>query len=108
MKKRIAAALLALLLVVSPARAIFGVGDIVFDPTLYANAILLLAELIKNYEQVKAQYDLQVWLSQVVPVDMSSRYRTVGTAWYGLQLPYDRFGNLSGWVQTVNKGGSGF
>jgi hypothetical protein len=38
---------------------------------------------------------------------MSIRYRTVGSAWYGLQLPYDRFGNLSGWVQTVNNGGSG-
>lgn len=115
MKKRIAAALLALLLLVSPLWAIFGIsfgggggGDIVFDPTLYANAILMLAELIKNYEQLKAQYDLQVWLSQIVPVDMPSRYRTVESAWYGLQLPYDRFGNLSGWVQTVNSGGSGF
>lgn len=111
MKKRIAAALLALLLVGCPLWALFGIslgGEIVHDPISYANALLMLAELIKNYEQLKAQYDLQVWLSQVVPVDMSLRYRTVGTSWYGLQLPFDRFGNLAGWVQTVNQGGSAF
>lgn len=109
MRKRIAAVLLALLLVACPLWAIFGIGlggEIVHDPISYANALLMLAELIKNYEQLKAQYDLQLWLSQMVPVDMALRYGTLGTAWYGLQLPFDRFGNLSGWVQTVNEGGS--
>lgn len=105
MKRRLAALLLVLLLLVSPALAIFGVGDIVFDPISYANALVMLAELIKNYEQVKAQLDLQTWLSKTVPVDMSLRYRTLGTAWYPLQLPYDRFGNLGGWLDAVNQGG---
>src|SRR5206468_1673829 len=45
------------------------------------------------------------WLSKTVPVDMGTRYRTLGTSWYGLQLPYDRFGNLSAWLQAVNEGG---
>jgi hypothetical protein len=106
MKKRIAAALMALLLIVCPLWALFGIGDIVYDPTLYANAILMLAELIKSYDQLKAEYELQVWLAKTVPVDMSTRYRTVGAAWYGLQLPYDRFGNLGGWVDAVNHGGN--
>jgi hypothetical protein len=106
MKKRFAAALLALLLLASPALAIFGVGDIVYDPINYANALVMLAELIKNYEQLKAQFDLQFLMSKPVPVDMASQYRTVGAAWYGLQLPYDRFGNLNSWIQAVNQGGA--
>jgi hypothetical protein len=105
MKKRIAAALMALVLIVVPAIAIDGVGDIVYDPINYANALVMLAELIKNYEQLKAQLELQNWMAKAVPVDMASRYRTFGTDWYGLQLPFDRFGNLSGWLQAVNQGG---
>lgn len=89
-----------------PAFAIFGVGDIVHDPISYANALVMLAELVKSYEQVKAQLELQIWMSKTVPVDMSGRYRTIGSPWYGLQLPYDRFGNLQGWIQVVNQGGS--
>src|SRR6266478_5575454 len=105
MKRRITSLVLALLLFILPAIAIDGVGDIVYDPINYANALLMLAELIKNYEQLKGQLELQTWLSKTVPVDMASRYRTIGTNWYGLQLPYDRFGNLGGWLQAVNQGG---
>jgi len=105
MKRRIAVLVMTITLISFPLRAVFGVGDIVFDPISYANALVMLAELIKNYEQLKAQLDLQTWLSKTVPVDMGSRYRTIGTSWYGLQLPYDRFGNLSAWLQAVNQGG---
>lgn len=105
MKRRIAVLVVTVGLASIPLRAVLGVGDIVFDPISYANALVMLAELIKNYEQLKAQLDLQTWLSKMVPVDMSSRYRTVGTSWYGLQLPFDRFGNLSAWLQAVNEGG---
>ena len=106
MKKRIAIALLVVMFLATPLFAVFGIGDIVFDPTSYANAILMLAELVKNFEQLKAQFDLQTFLATVVPVDMSSRYRTPGATWQPLQIPYDRFGNLGPWVQGVNQGGS--
>jgi hypothetical protein len=105
MKKRIIAALMVVMLIIVPAIAIEGVGDIVYDPINYANALLMLAELIKNYEQLKSQLELQTWLSKIVPVNMAIRYRTLGADWYGLQLPYDRFGNLSGWIQAVNQSG---
>jgi len=105
MRKRITKALLAVMFLATPLLAVLGVGDIVFDPTSYANAILMLAELVKNYEQLKAQFDLQTFLATQVPVDMTARYRTPANAWQGLQPPYDRFSNLSAWTQEVNQGG---
>lgn len=81
-------------------------GQIVHDPISYANALIILAEIIKNYEQLKAQYELQVWNSTQLPVDMSGVYRVPSAAWYELQLPSDRFGRLSGWLQAVNAAGS--
>ena len=94
-------------------RASFGIdfgggGDIVFDPSVYGQAVLVVSELIKSYEEIKALYELEVWNLKMVPVDMARRYRTLGAAWYGLQLPFDRFGNLGGWLQVVNAGGPGF
>ena len=106
MKRRIVVALVALVLFALPALAIFGVGDIVYDPILYANAVVTLGEIVKSYEELAAQLDLQLRMAKTVPVDMYQRYRTLGTAWFGLQLPYDRFGNLSGWLQAVNSGGA--
>lgn len=106
MKRRLITVLLALLLIACPALAIFGIGDIVYDPISYANAVVMLGELVKSYEQLKAQLELQIAMAKTVPVDMVQRYRTMGATWYGLQLPYDRFGNLSGWLQAVNQGGS--
>lgn len=108
MKKRIAAALLALIVLAFPVLAFLGMGDIVHDPISYANALLMLAELIKSYEQLKAEFDLQVWMAKAVPVDMGLRYRTLSVPWYGLQLAYDRFGNLGGWLDAVNNAGDAF
>ena len=111
MNKRILAAFLALCVVVCPVWAIFGIsfggggGDIVHDPINYEELAIILAELIKSYEQLKALYDLQLNDLRIVPVDMLSRYQTLGASWYGLQLGADRFGNMGGWVQAVNGGG---
>jgi hypothetical protein len=105
MKKRIAVALLVVILLAPPLHAVLGVGDIVFDPTSYANALLMMGELVKNYEQLTAQFNLQSFLATSVPVNMASSYQTPSAAWQNLQLPSDRFGNLSAWTQQVNQGG---
>jgi len=105
MKKRITVTLLVVILLAAPLRALFGVGDIVFDPTSYANAVLMMGELVKSYEQLESQFNLQTFLATAVPVNMVSRYQTPAAAWQQLQLPYDRFGNLSAWTQEVNQGG---
>jgi hypothetical protein len=106
MKKRIAVTLMAFILLAVPLQAILGVGDIVFDPTSYANAILMMGQLVKTYEQVQAQFNLQSFLATAVPVNMSGRYQTASAPWQNLQVPYDRFGNLSAWSQQANQGGN--
>jgi type IV secretion system protein TrbJ len=106
MKKRIAVTTVAILLLAVPLHAVFGIGDVVFDPTSYANAVLMMGQLVKSYEQFQTQLNLQSFLSQVVPVDMGSRYRTPAASMQPLSVPYDRFGNLGAWVQQLNQGGS--
>ncbi len=105
MKKRIIATAVAILLLAVPLHAVFGIGDIVFDPTSYDNAVLMMGQLVKNYEQLQAQSNLQTFLSRVVPVDMGSRYRTPATGLTQAGVPSDRFGNLGAWVQQLNQGG---
>jgi hypothetical protein len=106
MKKRVSVTLLVAALLAAPLHAVFGVGDIVFDPTSYANAVLMMGELVQTYQKLTAQLNLQTFLGTAVPVDMAARYQTPGAAWQGMQIPYDRFGNLSAWTQQVNQGGS--
>ncbi len=110
MKKRIIAAIVSLSILVCPVWAIFGIsfgggGDIVHDPINYEELVVILAELVKSYEQLRAQYELELNSLRSVPVDMLTRYRTLEAPWYGLQLSADHFGNLGGWVQAVNNGG---
>jgi len=113
MKRKVVAALLAVVVLAVPAFAgLFGIdfgggGDIVFDPSVFGQAVLVVSELVKSYEELKALYELELANLRIVPVNMASRYRTFGASWYGLRLPFDRFGNLSSWIQVVNSGGSG-
>jgi hypothetical protein len=106
MNKRIVIATIALLLIALPLHAVFGVGDVVFDPTSYAEAVLMVEQLVKSYEQLQAQFNLQSFLSQALPVAMGARYRTPGTSLQQMSVPYDRFGNLAGWTQQLNQAGA--
>ena len=63
-------------------------GGIVYDPTNYANAVLRygqlqqqLAQLITTYEQIRTQYQLLLQQSQLLPVNMLARYRSVASPW---------------------------
>jgi hypothetical protein len=106
MKKRIAVITIAVLSLALPLHAVLGIGDVVFDPTSYANAVLMFEQLVKSYDQLQTQFNLQSFLSQVVPVDMGSRYRTPAAGVPPLGATSDQFGNLAPWVQQLNQGGS--
>ena len=76
------------LIFASPARAILGLGDVVFDPTNYVQAIKTFIQLEQQYEQLvqiyeqsRQQYEQLVWMSKTVPVNMRARYRAVVTPW---------------------------
>jgi conjugal transfer/entry exclusion protein len=68
--------------------AILGVGDIVFDPSNYEEAIQHLIQLQQQYQQlvqtylmIRNQYDQMLRMAQQVPVDMVQRYRALATPW---------------------------
>ncbi len=86
MKRKLVVCLLAGTLMATPVFALLGIGDVVFDPSNYAEAIAQLVQLEQQYEQlvrtyqmVRSQYDHMVMMAKQVPVDMTQRYRAVAT-----------------------------
>src|SRR5947209_20140684 len=111
-KRLKAIALLAVvtLLFASPARAIFGLGDVVFDPTNYAQAIKSFiqleqqyAQLVQIYQQSRQQYEQMLWMAKSVPVNMRARYRTVVSPWTGTSAT-NTYGTTGGWITAINTG----
>jgi conjugal transfer/entry exclusion protein len=79
-KNAIAILVLVSLVFSTPARAVLGIGDVVFDPSNYAQAIRSFiqlqqqyAQLISIYQQTRAQYEQMVWMAKTVPVNMRAR-----------------------------------
>lgn len=91
-----------------PAHAFLGIGDVVFDPSVYVEAIQTVIQLEQQYQQLVAtytqihgQYDQMKRMAQVVPVDMVSRYRSGATPWGNLSTQ-DVYSNDGAWVSAVN------
>lgn len=82
----------------------------VFDPTNYANALLRLEELrrqytqlVNTYAQVRNQYILLTRWNQIVPVPMSTRYRVPALPWR-LATGTSVYGTSEGWLTGLNTG----
>jgi hypothetical protein len=110
--KTIAVLAVVALFFASPARAILGLGDIVFDPSNYAQAIRSFiqlqqqyAQLVQIYEQSRQQYAQMLWMAKSVPVNMRTRYRTLVTPWTN-STATNTYGTTSGWVAAINTGGA--
>ena len=108
--KAIALLAVVTLLFASPARAIFGLGDVVFDPTNYAQAIKSFiqlqqqyAQLVQIYQQSRQQYEQLIWMAKTVPVNMRARYRAVVTPWTR-STATNTYGTTGGWVTAINTG----
>src|SRR6266852_9660385 len=98
------------LVLASPARAILGLGDVVFDPTNYAQAIKSFiqlqqqyAQLIQIYQQSRQQYEQMLWMAKTVPVNMRARYQSVATPWTNSSAT-NTYGTTGGWVTAINSG----
>lgn len=103
---------LAALVLAAPVSAFLGIGDIVFDPSNYAQAIERLTQLQRQYEQlvetyrmVRNQYEQMLWMAKRVPVDMAARYRALATPWRSSSAG-NAHGNTAGWVTGINTGQS--
>src|SRR6059036_1363921 len=93
-----------------PAFAIFGFGDIVFDPSNYVEAVQQLlqmeqqyVQLVQTYQTVRSQYDHLVWMAKRVPVDMAGRYKAAATPWRNASAA-NAYGTTEGWVAGINTG----
>jgi hypothetical protein len=90
--------------------AIFGIGDVVFDPSNYAESVKQLiqmeqqyAQLVQSYRMLRSQYEHLVWMAKRVPVNMATRYRAVSAPWRTFAAG-DGTGPTAAWVAAVNKG----
>ena len=110
-RRRILTGLLVLALagvtIVPISAQFFGV---VFDPTNYANALLRyaqlqqqLAQLITTYQQIRTQYLLLLQQSQLLPVNMVARYKSLASPWLPFTAP-NAYGTTTPWILTANTG----
>jgi hypothetical protein len=105
-------ALIALLggVLAGPALAILGLGDIVYDPTNFEEAVQQLlqleqqyAQLVQTYQMVRSQYQQMIWMAKQVPVNMAARYRALATPWEDSSAT-NTYGTTSGWTLGINTG----
>src|SRR5258708_19068057 len=108
MKKKFILAGFAALACVAPALAIFGLGDIVFDPSNFEEAVQQLlqmerqyAQLIQTYQMIRSQYDHMVRMAKQVPVNMAIRYRAIATPWQTSSAT-NTYGITGGLVNGIN------
>jgi len=90
--------------------AILGLGDIVFDPSNFDEAVQQLvqmeqqyAQLVQTYQMIRSQYDHMVWMAKRVPVNMAARYRAIATPWRTSSAA-NTYGTSGGWVIGINTG----
>lgn len=109
--RRIAALVLALVLVTGARTdAFLGIGDIVFDPSNYAQAVEQIirleqqtTQLIQSYQMLRLQYEQLLRNARRVPVDMTRRYRGSALPWR-LAHAADTYGTTGPWLAAANTG----
>jgi conjugal transfer/entry exclusion protein len=92
------------------AQALFGVGDIVFDPSVFAQAVEQVirlerqyAQLVQSYQMLRSQYEQMLVNAQRVPVDMTRRYRALATPW-SVPRASDLYGTTGAWTRAASTG----
>jgi hypothetical protein len=110
MKRKLVVCALLSVVLAAPVFAIFGVGDIVFDPSNFEEAVRQLlqmeqqyAQLVRTYQMIRSQYDQMVWMSKRVPVNMAARYRAITTPWRTSSAT-NTYGTTADWVTGINMG----
>jgi hypothetical protein len=99
--------LIAVLMTAAPAWAILGMGDIVFDPQNFEEAVQQLAQLQRQYvqlvqtcEMVRNQYNQMLWMARQVP---SFRYGLPWLSWINTAAT-NTYGTTGAWVASANSG----
>lgn len=94
----------------APALAILGIGDIVFDPTNYGEAVQQLlqmqqqyAQLVQTYRTIQSQYNQMLWMAKNLPASVLLRYRAIRTPWTPLSTT-NTYGTTAAWQAAINTG----
>ena len=90
--------------------AFLGIGDIVFDPSVYAQTVEQVirlerqyAQLVQSYQMLRNQYDHMVRMAKQVPVNMATRYRALVTPWQRFSAT-NTYGTTAKWVTAMTTG----
>jgi hypothetical protein len=112
MKSRLLLIVFAVVAFALPVFAIFGVGDIVYDPSNFQEALQQLAQLeqqyvqlVETYQMVESQYQQMLRMATPDPVNMAARYGAATTAWTN-SFAGNLYGNTFGWISGINSGQS--
>jgi len=100
MKKTVAAAV-AVALTSIPAFALFGFGDIVFDPSSYGELVSQLSQMLKTYKMITSQYNQMVTDAQMIT--SKARWRAMVSPW-SLPSATNTYGTTAGWISGLNTG----
>ena len=111
MKRRIIVALVCLCLLfgATVARAQFGFGLTVFDPSVYAEAVTEVGNLVRQYNQlvqtyqmITNQYNQMLWMARTLPENLAN-FRAISTPWF-LSSATNTYGTTVGWTTAINTG----
>jgi len=109
-KRKIISSLILLLTATSAAFAVFGVGDVVYDPAAVANLIKQFhqmeqeySQLVATYQTVRSQYSQMIFMAKMVPTELRARYRTLATPWRS-SAATDTYGTTASWIAAINSG----
>src|SRR6476661_8837042 len=108
MKRNFTIAILSAGLTGIPAFAVFGIGDLVFDPSAYGQLVDQLTQLqqqytqlVKTYTMITNQYNQMVtnakWIAS------KARWRAMSTPWIR-PTATNIYGTTGGWIGAVNSG----
>jgi hypothetical protein len=91
------------------ARAQFGFGITVFDPSVYAEAIAEVGQLVQEYNQlvqtyqmITNQYNQMLWMAKTLPANLAN-FRAIQTPWF-LSSATNTYGTTGGWISAINTG----
>jgi len=91
-------------------QAFLGVGDIVFDPAVFGQAVEQVvrleqqyAQMVQSYVMLRNQYEHLVRMAQRVPVNMVARYRGLPNHWRTSSAT-NTYGTTRSWITGINTG----
>jgi hypothetical protein len=110
MKRKLLTGAVMLAALAAPALAILGIGDIVFDPTSYAESVQQFLQLeqqyqqlVQTYQMIKSQYDQMVWMAKNLPASTLLRYRAIATPWTPSSAS-NTYSTTGSWQTAINTG----